>query len=304
VNGILIINKPGGVSSSKVVTNIRKLFSGLKAGHTGTLDPLATGVLPICLGRATRLAEYIVELPKKYRAEAVLGKVSDTGDAEGKIVEKSAVPELKYSQVEEVLRGYTGDIEQFPPLYSAVKYEGKPLYHWTRKGREVQLKPRKVTIYDIEIIELTNQREPQLIFDVTCSKGTYIRTLAADIGQSIGCGAYLSALVRNSVGPYQIADALTPEQVVNMVDKGRTRDIILPMDTAVMHLQQVNLDDKQVEALKNGLIIEPDDQELIMGLEDELPIRVYDQRGIFKALVSKVAISGRVGLKTIKYLAG
>ncbi len=304
MNGIVIINKPGGVSSSRVVQIIRKLFPGLKAGHTGTLDPLATGVLPVCLGRATRLAEYIVELPKKYRAEVVLGKVSDTGDAEGIIDQKSSVPALKRSQVEEVLRVFEGNIEQLPPLYSAVKYEGKPLYHWTRKGKEVHRSPRKVTIYNIEIVELNDQREPQLIFDVTCSKGTYIRTLAADIGQSIGCGAYLSSLVRISVGPYNLAKALTPEQVARMVDQGRAGDIIQPMDTAVMHLPQVTLDDKQVEALKNGLVIEPDEQQLIMAVESKMPIRVYDQRGIFKALVSKVAISGRVGLKTIKFLAG
>ncbi len=303
MDGIIVINKPAGVTSSRAVQITRKLFPGSKAGHTGTLDPLATGVLPVCLGRATRLAEYIVGLPKIYRAEVVLGKVSDTGDAEGQIREETAVPNLDHRQIEELLLTFKGKIEQLPPRYSAIKYQGKPLYHWTRQGKEVPLKNRPVTIYDLKLVKYNHQCEPHLIFDVACSKGTYIRTLAADIGQVIGCGAYLSALIRSAVGPYRLDDALNLDQAAEMIKLGRGGEIVMRMDTAVMHLPKICLKDKLIEALKNGLVIKFDDQELLKNVYIETPIRIYDQQGNFKALALKIEANDRMGLKTIKFLA-
>ncbi len=303
MDGIIVINKPAGVTSSRAVQITRKLFPGSKAGHTGTLDPLATGVLPVCLGRATRLAEYIVGLPKVYRAEVVLGKVSDTGDAEGQITEEAAVPNLDHRQVEEMLLTFKGKIEQLPPRYSAIKHQGKPLYYWTRQGKEVPRKNRPVTIYDLKIIKYNQQCEPHLIFDVACSKGTYIRTLAADIGQVIGCGAYLSALIRSAVGPYHLDDALNFDQAAEMIKLGRVGEIVMRMDTAVMHLPKIILKDKQIEALKNGLVVKFDDQELLKNADIETPIRAYDQQGNFKALALKIEANDRISLKTIKFLA-
>ncbi len=302
MDGIIVVNKPIDMTSSRAVQLICRLFPGQKAGHTGTLDPLATGVLPVCLGRATRLAEYVVQLPKTYRAEITLGKTSDTGDAEGRISETGAVPSLEHGRIEEVLLKFKGEIEQLPPFYSAVKHEGKPLYHWTRKGREVPRRLRTATIFEINLLQLNFEQEPHLVIEVRCSSGTYIRTLAADIGEEIGCGAYLSALVRTAVGPYRLDNALTPEQAAEMAELGRAGEIVLPMDTAVQHLRRISLKDEQLEALRNGLILKPDDRSLLRDIEESAPVRVYDGQGNFKALVSKIDQGGEPGLKTLKYI--
>ncbi len=303
MDGIIVINKPTGITSSRAVQITRRLFSGLKAGHTGTLDPMASGVLPVCLGRATRMAEYVVGLPKRYRAEIVLGKVSDTGDAEGRIETQAEVPHLERRQVEELLLKFKGEIKQLSPQYSAVKYRGKPLYHWTRKGKEVPRKPRIATIYELDLIDINPDHEPHLIIDVQCSKGTYIRTLAADIGHAFGCGGYLSALVRSVVGPYRLEEAVSFDQAAEMIELGKIEDIVQPMDTAVLHFPHIYLDYRQIEQLKNGLIFKPDDQELIREYNPKTPIRVYDQQKNFKALASKIEVDGRFALKTTKFLA-
>ncbi len=303
MDGIVVINKPTGVTSSRAVQITRRLFSVAKAGHTGTLDPMASGVLPVCLGRATRLAEYVVGLPKKYRAEIVLGKVSDTGDAEGRIEEQARVPDLERRQAEELLLKFKGEIKQLSPLYSAVKYRGKPLYHWTRKGKEVPQKPRIAIIYELDLIDIHPDREPHLIIDVQCSKGTYIRTLAADIGHAFGCGGYLSALVRSAVGPYRLEEAVSIDQAAEMIELGRVADIVQPMDTAVLQFPPVYLNQSQIEMLKNGLILKPEDQDLIGEYNTETLIRVYDRQNNFKALASKIEVGDRFGLKTTKFLA-
>lgn len=303
MDGIVVVNKPTGVTSSRAVQITRRLFSVAKAGHTGTLDPMASGVLPVCLGRATRLAEYVVGLPKKYRAEIVLGKVSDTGDAEGRIEEQARVPVLERRKAEALLLKFKGEIKQLAPLYSAVKYRGKPLYHWTRKGKEVPQKPRTAIIYELDLIGINPDREPHLIIEVQCSKGTYIRTLAADIGHAFGCGGYLSALVRSAVGPYRLEEAVSFDQAAEMIELGRVADIVQPMDTAVLQFPPVYLDQSQIEMLKNGLILKPEDQDLIGEYNTETPIRVYDQQNNFKALASKIEVDGRFGLKTTKFLA-
>lgn len=302
MDGIVVINKPAGITSSRAVQLTGKLFPGSKAGHTGTLDPLATGVLPVCLNRATRLVEYIIELPKTYRAEVVLGKVSDTGDAEGIIIPGAEVPPLTFGQLEAVLSKFKGAIEQLPPFYSAVKHRGKPLYHWTRRGQEVPRKLRMATIYELELLTYNPAEEPRFTLNVRCSKGTYIRTLAADIGEAIGCGAYLSALIRSAVGPYTLEEALTPEQAAEMVELGRGRDIVKSMDSALLQFPRVTLEHEEVEALKNGLVIKPDNQDLLQNLKLEVPIRLYDKQDNFKALVTVVRSGDKCALKTLKFL--
>ena len=303
MDGIIVINKQAGDSSNRAVQLAKKIFPGHRAGHTGTLDPMATGVLPICLGRATRLSEYIIELPKSYRAEVTLGKVSSTGDSEGDIIVN---PDLKlpdHRQIEDILQSFSGEIEQLPPHYSAVKHQGKPLYHWARQGKEVPRRLRKAIIYRIELLAYDSSSEPQLIFEVDCSRGTYIRTLVMDMGESAGCGAYLSGLVRTAVGPYHLDEALTTDQVAENVEKGCTREIMWPMDSALQQYPAIEMDNQQVEALKNGQELYPDETGLLSGLPLDKPIRLYDRQGEFKALIAKFALQDKAGLKTLKFLS-
>ncbi len=303
MDGIIVLNKEAGDSSNRAVQLIRKIFPGYKAGHTGTLDPMATGVLPVCLGRATRLSEYVMELPKSYRAEVTLGKVSSTGDSEGDIIVK---PDLKlpdHRQIEDILQNFSGEIEQLPPHFSAVKHQGKPLYHWARRGMEVPRRLRKAYIYRIDLLSYDSSSEPQLVFEVECSRGTYIRVLVEDIGESAGCGAYLSGLVRTAVGLYNLDDALTPGQVAEQVEAGRTKEILWAMDTALQQYPAIKLEDQQVEALKNGLEIYPDQPGLLSGLPLDKPIRLYDRHGVFKALITRFKVGDREGLKTLKFLS-
>jgi len=303
VDGIVNVNKAYGVSSHGVVQAVRRLFSHIKAGHSGTLDPMATGVLPVCLGRATRVVEYMIELPKVYHASVVFGKTTDTEDATGTILETKAVPMLELGQVEEILSSFIGRIEQLPPLYSAVKYKGKPLYKWTRLGEEVPRKVRTALIYSIQVSEFDLNREPHLVFDVECSRGTYIRTLAADLGEKIGCGAHLSGLIRLAVGPYKIENAYTMEELADLANSGFIETAIEPIDSALIQLPQLVLNSTQVEALKQGKMIDYDQLKDLEHIKADAPVRVYDQQGVFKAIACIIKKDNIRGLKTVKYLS-
>ena len=303
MDGIVNVNKAYGVSSHGVVQEVRRLFSYTKAGHSGTLDPMATGVLPVCLGRATRVAEYMIELPKVYHASVVFGKTTDTEDATGKILQTKAVPMLERGQIEKILSSFIGKIEQLPPLYSAVKYKGKALYKWTRLGEEVPRKVRTALIYSIQVSGFDLNREPHLVFDVECSRGTYIRTLAADLGEKIGCGAHLSGLVRLAVGPYKLENAYTIEELADLADSGCLETAIQPIDSALIQLPQLALSNDQIEALKQGKLIEYDQFEDLEQIRTDAPIRVYDEQGVFKAIACFVKKENIKGLKTVKYLS-
>ncbi len=303
MDGIIVVNKSAGITSHRVVQMIRRLFPGVRAGHTGTLDPTATGVLPVCLGRATRLSEYIIELPKTYRAEIVLGKTSDTEDAAGRITEEAAIPSLGRKQIETIISSFTGSIEQLAPLYSAVKYRGKPLYYWTRRGETVPRKIRKANIYSIDLLDFNPEREPHLVLDVHCSRGTYIRTLAADIGKAIGCGAYLSALNRSAVGPFTLKEALKIEEIENLLDSGSGDQVILKMDSALINFPRIDLNQDQVETLRQGKHLTPEQSKQLENYTADLPIRVYDPDGNFKALACRISTEDDFSLKTLKYLA-
>ena len=188
MDGLMVINKPPGLTSHQVVQEIRRLFPGVKAGHAGTLDPPAAGILLICLGKATRIVEQLMDMPKGYRAEIELGATTETGDAQGEILERFEVPPLDPDQVARALASLTGDQEQVPPNYSAIKYKGKPLYYWTRKGIKVETKPRVIHIYRLELMGCNYPHRPHLLIEVECSRGTYIRTLAEQIGERLGTG--------------------------------------------------------------------------------------------------------------------
>lgn len=302
MNGIIIINKPSGISSHRVVEMVRKIFPGIKVGHSGTLDPMAEGVLPICLGKATRVAEYITELPKTYRAGIVLGITTDTEDATGEIIQIKTIPSLDIEGIEAILKKFTGNIEQLAPLYSAVKHKGKPLYYWTRQGVEVPRRVRTAHIYRINLLNFDLQKKPHLVLEIKCSKGTYIRTLAADIGQAIGCGGHLSALTRTMVGPYNIDCAYKLEEIADLAGSNSYQAFLHSIDSALQHYSRIALPDELIGALKNGQVVGIDDKDLLKSLSESKLIAIYDQQGSFKVLGGLEESESRKGLKTIKYL--
>ncbi|MDW7739488.1 MAG: tRNA pseudouridine(55) synthase TruB [Bacillota bacterium] len=304
MNGLIIVNKHQNVTSHDIVNIIRRLIPAVKIGHTGTLDPMATGVLPICIGKATRLAEYITELPKKYRAGITLGVATDTDDATGITTAHSEVPGLIKELVEEVMHSFEGTILQKVPAYSAIKYKGKPLYHWVRKGSEIPRKLRNIDIYSIKLIRYDPDFAPHLLIEVECSKGTYIRTLAFDLGEKIGCPAHLSLLERLSVGLFTIEESLTIDEIHKLADESKLTEAILPMDRAVAHFPKLELNNKQVLELSQGKVIEWDkDLPNFSIVEGSKPIRVYDEAGQFRALVRLKNDEYRQFIKTLKYLS-
>ncbi len=240
VDGILILDKPIGLSSNHALQRVRKLLSARKAGHCGSLDPLATGVLPICLGEATKFSSYLLGADKSYRAICRLGQTTTTGDAEGEVLETAEI-DVDRRLIEEVLPRFVGEIEQVPPMYSALKHEGKRLYQLAREGREVERKPRPVKIFSLELLSFDGIN---LEIDVSCSKGTYIRTLAEDIGKQLGCGAHLTALRRSRVGSFDESVALTIEylQELQQSEEGdQLEQLLLPVGAALADFPQVKL---------------------------------------------------------------
>ena len=211
LNGVVVINKAKGFSSNKVLQQLKYLFNAQKAGHTGTLDPMATGVLPICFGRATKIAQYLLAADKEYIVTIRLGIETDSGDAEGQMIAKNNnIPKLSNQLIEEVLANFRGNIAQVPPMYSALKHNGQPLYKLAREGKSVEIKPRNINIYELELLDFDKDT---LKVRVKCSKGTYIRSLVIDIGKKLGCGGHLIALQRTQSGPFKLAEAFELEQL-------------------------------------------------------------------------------------------
>jgi tRNA pseudouridine55 synthase len=225
MDGFLNINKPSGWTSHDVVARLRSILKIKKVGHTGTLDPAATGVLPICLGKATKLSQLLTETDKHYRAVMRLGVTTDTQDATGRILDRRDGLDLTEGQIRNVLDLFTGEIQQVPPMYSAVKVAGQPLYKAARAGRVVERDARAVRIHRLELIGRDGN---DVALDVVCSKGTYIRSLCADIGERLGVGAHLFHLIRLRSGPFRIEDAVTIEEAESLVQEGRIRERVLP----------------------------------------------------------------------------
>jgi tRNA pseudouridine55 synthase len=243
--GLLNVDKPAGCSSRHVVDVVERLVRPAKAGHAGTLDPLATGVLVICVGKATRLISYVQQMPKRYRATFQLGRHSETDDIEGEVVELRAAPVPTIGQIDETLRQFLGEIEQVPPLHSAVKVGGRRAYALARRGKAVELAPRKVTIHGIEV---RRYEYPELELEIECGSGTYVRSLGRDLAAALGTAAVMSALKRSAIGRFQIADALALDDV-----NGETvAKHLLPATAAVEHLPQVTVDTAQAVDLRNG----------------------------------------------------
>lgn len=256
IDGILLLNKPLGLSSNQVLQKVRHLFKANKAGHTGSLDPLATGMLPICFGEATKFSSYLLDARKSYRALLQLGKTSSTGDAEGEITSERPV-EVAESQLEEVLKQFTGIIKQIPPMHSAVKIKGQRLYKLARKGKEIERAARKIEIHDLKLVAFNDD---QICIDVVCSKGTYIRTLAEDIGEALNCGAFLASLERTGVHPFWQQRCYKIEELEEFaaIDSKSLTEILLPVSAALSDLPESILDDISVDLVKQGRAISVD----------------------------------------------
>lgn len=247
LNGVLLFDKPLHLSSNTAMQKVRRLFRAEKAGHTGTLDPLATGLLPICFGEATKFSAGMLDADKRYRARVKLGQASTTGDAEGEITATGgALPDE--AQVRATLPCFTGGIEQVPPMHSALKYQGKPLYEYIRKGETVERPPRRVTIHALALEDFAGD---EMTLDVRCSKGTYIRTLAEDIGAALGCGAHLLALRRTATARFRLEDAFTLEQLEAMDDAQRDA-CLLPVDCLLQDFPFLELDAVQAKRIMQG----------------------------------------------------
>ncbi|MEE0370307.1 MAG: tRNA pseudouridine(55) synthase TruB [Clostridia bacterium] len=293
-NGILNINKPEGWTSQDVVAKLRGRLHIRRVGHTGTLDPMATGVLPVCFGKATRIIEYYDDDFKTYKAEMKLGMVTDTLDITGTVLETKPV-DVSEEDVIQTIDSFRGWITQIPPKYSALKVNGKPLYKYAREGVEVEIKSRKIYVEDIQPVEV-NLRENRILFRVTCSKGTYIRTICDDIGKKLGCGGTMTSLQRTQSGCFRVEDARTLPEILEMTDEELERCVI-PMDETLVHLGRIEL--KSMESVPfyyNGREIDtgyvnvlaspavPEAMQKESRLGDKY--RVYDQEGKFLGISS------------------
>jgi len=250
-SGFLIIDKPEGITSRRVTDRVRKILDEKKAGHLGTLDPMATGVLPVAVGKGTRLIPYLEGQEKTYLGTVTLGRTTDTQDRTGNVIDESPVPDLDISDIEEALECFRGEIEQVPPMHSAIKKDGRPLYELARKGVEVTREPRVVTVFEIELKDL---RLPDIVIRVRCSPGTYIRTIANDLGSALGCGAHLSSLRRLGSGLFTLDMAVPLE---GLERDAAERHIISMMDS-LPDLGLLEVSGEQATRLKNGLQIQPE----------------------------------------------
>ncbi len=237
VDGVLLLDKPQGLTSNAALQTARRLLNAAKAGHTGTLDPMATGLLPLTFGEATKFSQMLLDADKTYEALVCLGSETDTGDAEGQVIARAPVA-VDEAAVRAALQRFTGEIEQVPPMYSALKRDGKPLYEYARAGVELEREPRRVCIHSLELLACEAEA---FRIRVACSKGTYIRTLAIDLGRTLGCGAHLGALRRTRIGPFDVADSVSLARLE--AAEGGGRDALLaPVDALVAHLPRVDLD--------------------------------------------------------------
>jgi tRNA pseudouridine55 synthase len=268
-HGVLLLDKPAGISSNVALQRVRRLFAWSKAGHTGTLDPLATGLLPICLGEATKFSHALLDADKTYEATIRLGFMSSTGDAEG-VIEPYGKPDFTAAGLQQVLAAFIGPIEQIPPMHSALKKDGKPLYSYARAGETVVRLPRRIIINTLQLID---KEEEILKISVGCSKGTYIRVLAEDIGKSLGCGGYLLALRRTGIRDLGLEDAIGLDRLSEMDEISRAARL-LPVDRLVEVLPAVNLDHEASQRIVNGLAVSIEGS--VAGL-----VRLYDATGAF-----------------------
>jgi len=283
VNGVIVINKHPGPTSTKVVEKVKRLLRAKKAGHLGTLDPMAKGVLPICLGKATKLTPFLIEKEKEYLATIKLGVTTTTHDKEGEVLEEKEVPPITKEEVEAILSSFTGEIEQIPPMYSAARYKGKRLYQLARKGEVVERAPKKVVIHELSCLDLD---PPFIKIFIRCGKGVYIRQLAYDIGRLLKCGGALWDLVRTKACGFTLDEAVTLEELREMTLEERQK-LVIPLAQAVKDAPTISLTGKLRwwVAMGNALVVTP--QELGLkaeGIREGMLVKLVDQEGELVAL--------------------
>ncbi|MCW2257386.1 tRNA pseudouridine55 synthase [Providencia alcalifaciens] len=291
IDGVLLLDKPTDISSNDALQKVRRFFNANKAGHTGALDPLATGMLPVCLGEATKFSQFLLDSDKRYRVIARLGQRTDTSDSHGEIISERKV-DFTQAQLDDALNYFRGDTLQVPSMYSALKHQGRPLYEYARKGITIEREARPITVYELQFIRLEND---ELELEIHCSKGTYIRTIIDDLGEMLGCGAHVIYLRRVQVANYPYERMVTLEQLAALraqVDQGEESfeslldTLLLPMDTAVVHFPAVNLTEETAAYFKQGQPVRTD----IGGLAEGTMVRVTcgdSQRFIGIALISE-----------------
>lgn len=289
-NGILNISKEAGYTSFDVVAVVRGVYRQRKSGHTGTLDPMATGVLPVALGKATKVCGMITDWDKEYIAELLLGKTTDTLDITGEVTggDPDVVSSLSEAQIRDAVNAYLGEIDQIPPMYSALKKDGRRLYDIARSGQVVERESRKVTIHRIEVLDISL---PVVKIKVLCSKGTYIRTLCDDIGRDLGCGGCMQSLVRSKVGPFTLDNAVSLDDIRNLRDEGREDELmgyLMSIDTVFEDIPSLTVSDEAEKKLRNGNKLLPEDftqaPSDISSSSDKKEFRIYHCDGSFAAV--------------------
>ncbi|MCP4414516.1 MAG: tRNA pseudouridine(55) synthase TruB [Gammaproteobacteria bacterium] len=291
INGIFLLNKPKGISSNQALQKVKRLFKAAKAGHTGSLDPLASGMLPICLGEATKFSQYLLDSDKRYQVQGLLGIKTETADAEGETIATSEV-NVNEAELFSVMENYRGDIEQIPSMYSAIKVNGQPLYKLAREGITIERESRPVTIYTLELL---NFDSPYVEMDVLCSKGTYIRNLVEDIGDDLGCGAHVTRLHRSQVGPYQEDGMITLEQAEALVEDSGVAaldELLLPVYSSVSNWPEVILNTSLAFYIQQGQPIQ------VVDAPDEGGVRLMTDNGEFLG-IGEINEDGRVAPKRL-----
>ncbi|MCG7936287.1 MAG: tRNA pseudouridine(55) synthase TruB [Candidatus Thiodiazotropha taylori] len=292
INGVLLLDKPQGMTSNKALQEVKFLYKAAKAGHTGSLDPLATGLLPICFGEATKLSAFLLDADKRYLVKVKLGETTTTADAEGEVVETGDPGGVTEAALLETLKEFLGEQQQLPPMYSAIKHNGERLYKLARQGIEVEREPRTIHIHGLDLLSFDL---PEFEMDVRCSKGTYVRTLAEDIGKRLGCGAYVSGLRRTGVGPYDDQSMLTVEQVQEAFGEKRFAEMdewLLPLESALADWPEVALSADAAFYMKQGQPI------LVPNAPTSGWVRLYANKTDFIG-VGQILDDGRVAPKRL-----
>lgn len=283
IYGVLNINKPSGITSHDAVERVRRLLNTRKVGHTGTLDPAASGVLPICVGKATRMSQYLLEADKEYHLIAKLGETTDTQDASGQLLSTRSWRGITREAVLEAMQNFVGQIEQTPPMYSACKHNGKRLYQLAREGQWVKRQPRQVMIHDFKLMSM---ELPLISLKASCSKGTYMRTLCTDLGEELGCGAHLSELVRTRCGQFRIEEAMSLHELGKIVKENRIQEKLYTLDQILAHLPAIAVNEESARRVSQGLPV------LAGGILNQSPetiaqetnVRIYNPAGELLAI--------------------
>ncbi|MGI9947897.1 tRNA pseudouridine(55) synthase TruB [Vibrio hyugaensis] len=298
INGVILLDKPTGISSNDALQKVKRIFFAEKAGHTGALDPLATGMLPICLGEATKFSQFLLDSDKRYRVIAKLGERTDTSDSDGEVVETRPI-DVDLAKLESCIDTFRGESDQVPSMFSALKYQGKPLYEYARKGIEVPRESRKITVYEIVLHRFEGD---EVEMEVHCSKGTYIRTIVDDLGEMLGCGAHVTMLRRTGVAKYPYEKMVTLEQLNELLEQAHRDEVapkelldplLLPMDTAVEDLPEVNLNAELTNLVQHGMPVQ------VFGAPAGTPLRMTSGEEKLFIGVAELNDDGKVAPKRL-----